>query len=81
MRIESGNDVIAVASVSVMLDDNEDINITMHIERGNDVILVSSVPVVLDVEAICPGVQDCYHQYDRGLEVALYRKDFPQFCR
>ena len=40
-----------------------------------------AVPAVTDVEAVCPGVQDCYHMYDRGLEVALYRKDYQDFCQ
>ncbi|KAK7099576.1 uncharacterized protein [Littorina saxatilis] len=66
------------------VDVTEGVNCSMYNRTAGDLSLslaVSQIGAVQEVEALCAGVQECYVQYDRGLERALYRKNWPEFCQ
>ncbi|KAL8590939.1 hypothetical protein ACOMHN_036766 [Nucella lapillus] len=61
----------------------EGVNCTQYNRTAGDLALslaVAQLAGVQAADALCPGIQACYYQFDRGLEVALYRKNWPEYC-
>ncbi|KAK6191597.1 hypothetical protein SNE40_003244 [Patella caerulea] len=50
------------------------------IDQGLLVLALDSVPAVITLDAMCPGIRECYKNFSSMAEQALYNKDLDAMC-